>query len=397
MGPTVVALRIPAVLAGVVAVVGIGWMTRETLQSPTAGLVAAVVAAVSYWPLNFSRIAFSAALLPAVISLAVAALMVALRRRSHVWAGVAAALFALSLFTYAASRVVFIFLGMLLFLAAWWSWPLTVARRRQMAVFAAVFAVSCLPFALGLFQNPAALSQRASSVSVRWAGDLPTMIAALMENLGLALGKYQFFADPNFRHGFAPFPVLDYLTGLLVTLGIVVALGGVFRGLKYRSKIVGMTQQIFGLAVLVIGFATFLIPEVLTDDSNPHALRAIGTMPFIFALVSLAMMYVKNGIGTHRNVLWGRAFLLLALVLISLVNLSTYFLLFARSEQAQAAFDPSLTTFARSVAASDCKLVEVSGLERPETAVVDFFLLKTGSSARFIEGEASELAFFCAQ
>ena len=395
LGPSVAALRLPAALAGTVAIVGIGWMAREALQSRAGGLVAAALVASAYWPLNFSRIAFSAALLPAVLAPATAALLVAVRRRSVGWSAVSGALFALTLYTYAASRVVPVFLAVVGVFLVLSKWPFNSHRKFQVITFFTTFVAAASPFVVGLLRSPGALTRRAQSVSIQWTGDVPTFLGEVMENLGFALGKHLFFADPNYRHGFPPFPVLDYATGVFFvggTLLCVCTLLSRRHALIYPSMRV---DRVLGGVILLSGLLVFLIPEVLSNDSNPHALRSIGTMPYVFALAAWGLLALARSIERLSSRVMTRMVMGLVLAAIVAANVTQYFVLFARSESAQEAFGTSLTSFAESVAMSACSEVEIQGVPRPEQAVVDFFLIDSSVKVSFSSAESPTRAVRC--
>ena len=73
-GPQVWAVRLPMAVAGVAAVAALGWLAAPVYGRRVA-LAAAALLAVMTWQINFSRIAFNAALSLPVDALALGCLL----------------------------------------------------------------------------------------------------------------------------------------------------------------------------------------------------------------------------------------------------------------------------------------------------------------------------------
>src|SRR5919205_470010 len=103
LGPTILALRLPAALWST-ALIPVVYLLGRRFWDWRAGLMAAIAAAYAGWSVHLGRIGFRANSLPVVSGLAIFFLYGALvggRRRDWLVSG---ALFGLSLYTYLAVR-----------------------------------------------------------------------------------------------------------------------------------------------------------------------------------------------------------------------------------------------------------------------------------------------------
>ena len=85
--------------------------------------------------------------------------------------------------------------------------------------------------------------------------------------------------DFNWRHNYAGSPELFFPIGILFILGIYV----------------GIKRHFFEDKFALLWFLIFLLPNILTVEGNPHALRAVGAIPavMLFSGVGLVWIYKK--------------------------------------------------------------------------------------------------------
>jgi 4-amino-4-deoxy-L-arabinose transferase-like glycosyltransferase len=289
LGPTALAARLPAALAGTLTV----WLTYllgRRLLGAWPGVAAAALLAISPWHFQFSRIGFRGILVPAF---AVAAAWCAAAAsgiaapglpsppaRPRLWIA-AAALLGCGLYTYSVAKVFFPLFGALL-LAVF----AAQARRRPAAAAALVVlaAALALPAARATFWGrgqvrfeaistfrPAALEAGAERLRGRpglaWlAGSRAAVGAWLVGDNYLSHFSPGFLltrGDRNPRHAVSGVGQLQWVEAVLLGIGLVVAL-------RRRSRV-----DAWLVGWLLIG----PVGGSLTDDRVPNALRALAELP----------------------------------------------------------------------------------------------------------------------
>ena len=290
LGPTALALRLPAAVAGTLAtlptaLLGRAWFGRA------AGLLAAFLWAITFWPVHLGRIGLRAGLLAPVLATAFWLGTRAYReRRAALWL-VAGLVYGLSFYTYLAAR----FTPLLLLLFA--VYLVATGRRARLwdegraLWFVAGAAVVVAPLAVVLLRDPALLFGRAGQVSIlspEVSGGDP--LGALLGNTGRALGLYLWRGDPILRHNAllsydavlksdnpAGRPAFD----LLMAGPFLVGLGWCLW--RWRRP---------AAAFLLLWQLVMLGPTLLAEDA-PHFLRAAGILPgaVFFPAIGLAQLW----------------------------------------------------------------------------------------------------------
>lgn len=354
LGPTALALRLPAALLGALTVpaayaLGRAWFDRRV------GLLAAAVLAVTFWHVHLSHVAFRAVALPLFTALALAAGAHGLRTGRR-WALVAAGVaYGLSLYTYLPAR--FTPLALLLIgLAAYiWHRAGLRARGRAIALMALAAALTLAPLAVATLQDPDLVLGRTGQVAL-WnpdihGGDLP---GALLRSLAAALGMFALQGDTIARHNLPGRPVFDPLLALVWVVGVVMLLRQCRRNLA--------------AAAVVLWIGALLLPTALAEDA-PHFLRAVGVLPVAALPAAVAL---------------ARAPRLLAVGVLALaLGLTTYdyFGRYLPAPETALAFDHAATALA----------AEVNQAGR---AIVDWRLWDRYPSVRFLTARHGNLAVY---
>ncbi len=399
-GVSVLTLKLVSVLAGTLTVLGTYLLSREIFWRCRFGvwfsLAAAFFVSVSFWHINFSRIAFRAILLPLVLTFSFWLLLRALRLLKKSASSSRAAtpgsfgsflryspgvsffvgglIFGLGLHTYIAWRIAPAVL-IVLFVALLLTREFALRQLIKPAiVFAAGVLIGAAPLLATFYQNPEYLSGR-SSVSVfdpaNNGGNLPGTLA---KTIGLSLAMFNFYGDQNWRHGFPPYPTLEPLTGLLFLLGFFVAAIYIIRplsplnGHSKKEKTFSEIPLAFHWFVLA-WFGAMLAPEFLTAEGLPHALRAIGVLPAVYILAALGLKVVidkleQKSLLKHPLTI---ALILTVFIYIGLFGALKYHVYWAARAETAAAFNANLTAIARAVAdlpTAKHKIVLAGPLER---------------------------------
>lgn len=334
-GNTIPALKLWSIVFGTLTVWGMYLLGSELFRRRSAGLIAAFITATSFWAINFSRIGFRAIMTSLLLSFSFYFLFRGLRTRrlaDFLWGGL---IFGIGLHTYVAFRVAPLILVILLpalilsyenFLRRYW-------KHGLVFVFGAF--VSAAPMLYHFFiSHPQDFASRSAAVSILSPeinhGDL---LGTLGRTATLSLIKYNFWGDQNWRHNYPPYPVLDPIVGAFFLAGIlyVVWQSGVLIGRRIarRDRDIRLVRDTF----LIGSFIVMLMPEFLTYEGLPHALRSIGTQVPVFLLATMPALWIaKRGIARkHTDRLVHLSVLILLLGVSAGINISKYFIYFAES------------------------------------------------------------------
>lgn len=305
LGQTVLAVRLPAALAGVALVLAVFMLGRRALVREGGGtgnggmmgeqgaLLAAGAAAAAPWLLHLNRIGFRASLLPLLLTLWAWLLLRALHtnaRRDWIGAGV---LLGLTAHTYTASRLVpllvVFFVGYLV------AWHHSLVRRcwRGLAAMLTAAALLATPLLLHYLRYPADWSERLDQIGV-CAGNSFTpgeCLGQVAANLGATLAMVGWRGDPLGFFNLPGAPALPLAVGWLFYVGLAAAL---WRGREPA------------MALLLLWWGVLILPGVLSQDS-PHFLRTIGAAPPTMLLWALPLAAVGRRWEAARGRLARRA------------------------------------------------------------------------------------------
>lgn len=338
-------LRLFPTLAGVLAVLGLYFLSKELLGAKIA-LASSFFMAVSFWAVNFSRMGFRANLMLPFLIWSFYFLWRGINPTSDVQNTrhrmldfiVGGILFGLGFYTYISYR--FAPLLVTTFFILYFVKHRAKNFWLEFVVFASLTFIIALPIGLYFLNNPDDFFGRSEQVSI-FSADSPFKAAII--SIITTLGMFNIIGDLNWRHNFSGSPQLFWPVGLLFILGVFISL----KNFKRRDK--------FLFSWLFI----FLLPNILTVEGNPHALRALGAMPvaMIFSGIGLVWIYekfkkfidnkIKNAdLSAHRKQLERirKEFLLLLTVFLFFVaalEFNKYFLRWPQNQKTIEAFSKS--------------------------------------------------------
>jgi len=280
-------LRLPSVWFGIITVLGLYLLLRETYRGEfnsqhkkydqkVAGLTATFFLATSFWHINFSRIAFRAIMAPAFMVLALWLFLKSLNKETGGWgfwyAAGAGIFFGLGFYSYIAYRIMpLLFLGFI---------PFYYKDKRfwQMmgCLVVATFIVAA-PLGFYYLQNPTDFFGRTTQIAVTEASN---PLYAIGFNTLKTIGMFNIVGDFNWRHNYAGAPLLVWPVGLLFLLGLVYSVRQIFRtGFRKNDSLPAWLWLIW----LVLA----LVPVITSNEGLPHALRAILAVPPVFILAGI--------------------------------------------------------------------------------------------------------------
>ncbi len=349
-GPEPWALRGVSAFFGTLTILGLYLLAKEIFGKNPA-YFAAFFMAVSFWHINFSRIGFRAIMVPFFTVFAFYFLFKALRTQKlycYILAGIS---LGLGLHTYIAFRFVPV-LAILVLSVYFLEWrqnhkvPMPSVKRwygfffgqgiQKLYVLAAVTAICVLPLAIYFFNNPEDFLGRTGQVSV-FASD--NVLKELALSTGKSFLKIFWNGDHNWRHNLAGAPQILWPVGVLFVIGFAVSIKEIIRQ-KFRA---------FGFWFLVFGFLLMSLPEILTTEGLPHALRSIGTIPFVFMFAGLGARAVFSDMRWKKTAhrIWCRLGVGAILAAISFLGAFQYFYLWDSRAETQDAFSQGFVDIGR--------------------------------------------------
>jgi 4-amino-4-deoxy-L-arabinose transferase-like glycosyltransferase len=284
LGPTLLALRLPIALVGILTILVTYLLARELFnhedkrQAQWTALLAALFLALSFWHLVMNHLSFRANYLPLVEVLCFLFLWRAVRAGRPSDTLISGFFLGLSLYTYAAGRfvpivLVLFFAGLLLTRRGR---ALILPRWRRWALLAFVALLVFAPLLVFFLFHPEDLLLRAREVSILnpdlHQGDFWGLVArSVLGNLGL----FGFKGDENWLYNIPGRPGLDLVQAVLFWLGVALCLA------RWRRP-----HYLF----LLVWWLVMLLPSILAPDPIPHSLRAIGTLPVACILSARALV-----------------------------------------------------------------------------------------------------------
>jgi len=289
------AVRLPSALVGTLTVPLAWWLGRELfggrregghrLAGQVVGLGTALVLAVLYWHLSFSRIGMEPILVPFFASLAFAALAWGLNSGRAPAFALAGGALGGSLYTYKAGYFVPLLAAVFVVYAGLVERGFLRRHGRGLLLAALVALLVAAPIGLFLITHPQNALQRPTSVALTGGkgteGGLP---AALAGNLGPVLGLFFLRGDANPRSNLPGRPALDPFLALLFLIGVVRALAGYRRPLTFLP---------------LVWLGVMVVPTLITEHA-PHFGRAIGATPALALLCALGGWTLWQGAARLR-------------------------------------------------------------------------------------------------
>lgn len=278
LGQTALALRLPAALAGVAAVLtvfALGQVLFARWRGVAVGALAAAWLAISLTQTILGRISFRANLLLLLLPLLVWGVWLGWRRQSWRWMVVAGVATGLSVYTYIPARLIPIFwliVAVLLVLTQRPSRAEIAKQLPRLAIYVGVSGLVALPLLVHFALHPADFSSRSESLWVFAQGDAFRLLA---RNLLDHLAVFGLRGDANWRHNLPGRPLLVGVEALFFWTGVATSLW------RWRQP---------ARLLLLIWLAVFLLPAVLALDFAPNTLRMIAMMPAVFLVTALGAL-----------------------------------------------------------------------------------------------------------
>ena len=284
LGVGITQLRITSGIIGVVTVAAIYFLIR-ILMGPILALAGAFLFSVMRWHITFSRTGFHVILLVAVFAIFSYFIVRAYKKGAFSDFAMCGLLAGFSQYTYVASRLVIIWLLVLLLYLLFKDKKFILNNYRKMLVSLILAVIVYLPLGIYSVQNPAKFFARQEQVSI-FTTSAPeyanNRYAGLAGSLIKTTGMFNFIGDNNGRHNLPGEPMLDFFSGTLFPAGLCLTL---------------IMSVEFGYFAVFSSFIIFILSGVLTIES-PQALRtlplSISTVIFITAYIKTFLVWASN-------------------------------------------------------------------------------------------------------
>jgi hypothetical protein len=274
LGHTPAAIRLPALLMGVLTLPACYLLTRELFGRRIA-LWALATMAFTIWPIHLSRIGFRAISFPPFMGFAIWQIAKGSKtKRLRHWA-LGGFLYGITFYTYSVARFTPIaIMGVLLHLLLAQRPHLERGLLRRAAVFIIVCSVTLLPIASYAVTHSESFLQRLGQVSIfRSRASSDSVSVRFAKSVAKTLGMFNLQGDFQVRHNVPYRPVFDAAMGIAFLIGCYESIKQL-RHMKY--------------AFVLIWVVVMLGPTILARDA-PHFLRAIGIWPIIAILPALGL------------------------------------------------------------------------------------------------------------
>lgn len=278
-GNTIFAMRAAPAFLGTLAVGAMyGW--AASWFGKRAGFIAALLLAVTPWAVTISRDGFRASELMLFVPLVMWLATIAFRTGSKLWFALAGAALGLGFYTYIAWRlfpVALVVIGLYLlilrrgFIKKWLS---------KIMLAAVSMLIVLIPLGIYGLAHPDDIAGRPGGVSFT-NPDLNhgRPLQTLADNVVKTALMFNVHGDENYRHNLGGQPEFNIFVGVMFLLGIFYSLTRL-RSLRYTA--------------LLAVFGAMLLPEVLTAEGLPHALRAIGAITPAILLATVGINYLLD-------------------------------------------------------------------------------------------------------
>lgn len=331
---TPLSLRIAPAIIGVLTVWGIYLLGKE-LFNKNVGLFASAAMAVSAWHIQFSRNGFRAIMAPLALVFLFYFFTKAYRNKKLKDFILTGVFLAMGFYTYLSFRMVPLILGALLIYITITQRKFIKDNLKNILYMVLVFLLLMLPMFVHFYHVPADILGRASTSIMNPEINGGSPFGALVKNIVKTMMMFNFSGDANWRHNVATLPMLDIFTGVLFWIGLGVTLWR-FKKIEYF--------------LLIMWFGAMSLPEVLTAEGIPHALRMVGTMPVVFLWIALGLDLVFSKIKSKYIPIVG---IFMILVISGAIGFSRYFIIFPNSGDAGEAYAEDMVGIANDVNAAD--------------------------------------------
>lgn len=325
-------LRLPSAFFGILTVLGIYFFARllfEKDRGRSIALFASFFMAISFWHINFSRIGFRAIMAPFFLTWGLYCLILSFKKQNGLlFAILGGIIYGLGFYSYIAYRAT-PFLILLIFIIYRLSKIHPPNVKKNILARGLLFSITTFiiiaPLVFYFLENPSDFLGRTAQISIFSSAN---PLKDLSLNILKTGAMFNFMGDFNWRHNFSGRPLLFWPIGILFITGLLIAAKKLFKNFDGQ----------FG--ILLGWLAITALPVVISNESMPHALRAILMMPPIFTLAGYGGITIYNKIlETEISSKRTKSFVLILSVILIIESYQTYFIKWASRPEVSDAFE----------------------------------------------------------
>lgn len=327
---TPLSLRVAPAIIGVATVFGI-YLLGKGLFNKNVGIFAAAALAVSAWHIQFSRNGFRAIMAPLALIFFFYFFIRAYKNgqtKDYVGAGIT---LALGFYTYLSFRMTPLVIFALLGYIAVTNKDFYKKNLKKIGILIAVFFIIMAPMIVHFIHVPADIAGRSSTSIFNSDTNGGSPVKALTDNVVKTAEMFNFKGDQNFRHNVNGEPMLDIFVGVLMWFGVVISLIR-FKKIEYF--------------LLIMWFGALSLPELLTSEGIPHALRIVGVIPVVFLWAAIGLDWMLEKIKLKQSMYVGMAAIL---IVSGAAGFYKYFVQFPSFSESREAYAENMVQMARDI------------------------------------------------
>ncbi|HPL73496.1 MAG TPA: glycosyltransferase family 39 protein [Candidatus Sumerlaeota bacterium] len=237
-------VKMASVLPGIMAVFLLYFLVKH-LWGARAALGASFLMAVSSWQTGLSRWGWDEVMLTALQLPAWFFLWRGIKRQKIGYYILSGFFTGLCLYTYAASKILAVFILLYLLFEASIQRGFWKRHKRGLGFFTCFLILTSLPIGINLLLRPSAFTARLGNVSITHDMKEAKSVLPLVENVIRHAGMFHYYSDPNVRHHLPDVPLLDFISGFFMALGLGIAIWGI-RKPKNRFLLLWLLFALMG-------------------------------------------------------------------------------------------------------------------------------------------------------
>ena len=341
-------IHIVSAFIGILTVVAT-WALAKKLFNTRIAFLTSLFFANSTWHTVLSRTGFRAILLPLFSTLFFYFSYLVFKQSSHkkrlILAILSGTSLALGFYTYISFRAIIGIIGSLTIILLITNWKIFKKFKKEIIIGFVSCLITLMPLIMYFSKNPDSFMGRASGVSI-FSPDLNQgdLVGTALKVLNDTFWMFFTKGDLNWRHNVSGFSMLNVLINPLFAFGFVYcSLIIIKKFLNIKTFKEKSFDDSLKYLFLIIWFLCMLVPELLTAESIPHGLRAIGAMPAVFFFVAIAIDFFKKQIKSSKSKILVNIGLGIFLITSIFYNYNLYFGISANSPDFYYAYRSDLT------------------------------------------------------
>jgi hypothetical protein len=267
VGINYLAIKLVSILPSIGIIVASYFLFRQVSKNTFTPMVCMFLISVSHWSVTLGRWGWNEVLMSKLQVLSYYYIIRGIESKEKKYLAIGGMLLGLTFYTYIAFSLVFGILMLFLFVVMLYQKDSAREYLRYGLIVIAASMIVILPGSIDYIKNPSALFNRINEVSIvhhiKNEKSLQPVLVSTINHLKM----FHFKGDPENRHNTESWPQLDFITGALFIVGLLI-------GLKNINKSYN--------ALLIIWLVLGLMGGIFsTYYDSPHAYRTGMIIPVV--------------------------------------------------------------------------------------------------------------------